>query len=57
MTKLVHTICYKLRWKGLNQDKGPVSLDEYQKAERKIPKVLHKDASLTEFVALTGKKE
>ena len=56
-TKLVHTVCYTLRCKNFNQLKGPISLDKYHKAERKIFKLVQKEAFPTEYAALTKKKE
>ena len=56
---LDHTICYILRWKSLNQLKGPISLDANfvgQKAEQRIFKLVQKEAFPTEYAALTEKK-
>ena len=53
-TLLVHTICYILRWKSLNQLEGPISLDEYQNSGAND---IQKDASPTEYAAWTEKKE
>ena len=55
--KIVHIICYIIRWKSLNQLKGPMSLDEYQKAERMMFKLVQTEAFPTEYVAFTEKKE
>ena len=54
--KFVHTICYSLHWKRLNQLKGPISLDEYQKAERMTFKLVQREAFPTEYAALTERK-
>ena len=55
--KTVHTVCYIIRWKSLNQLKGPISLDEYQKAERMMFKLVQTEAFPTEYVVFTEKKE
>ena len=47
--KLVHIICNILRWKSPNQLKGPFSLDEYQKAERMIFKLVEKKTERKEL--------
>ena len=51
------TLFATLRWKNLNQPKGPISLDEYRKAERVIIKMVQTEAFPTEIEALTEKEE
>ena len=56
-TKLVHSICYILRCKSLNQIKGSISLDEYQEAEQMMISLVQKEAFPTDYAALTENKE
>ena len=55
--KLIHTICYVLRWRRFNQNRGVTSLDEYHHAERIIFKLVQKEVFMTEYDALFNGKE
>ena len=54
---LIHSICYKLRWRRFNQVRGVISLDEYHYAERLIFKLIQKEAFSTEYDALIKRKK
>ena len=56
-TKLIHTICYILRWRRRNQNRGVISLDEYHNAERITLKLIQKESFTTEYDTLVNGKE
>ena len=56
-TKLIHTVCYVLRWRRFNQNRGVISLDEYHHAEQIIFKLVQKEVFMTEYDALIIGKE
>ena len=56
-TKLIHTICYILRWRRRNQKRGVISLDEYHYAERITFKLSQKESFTTEYDTLVNGKE
>ena len=56
-TKLIHTICYILRWRGSNRVRGLISLDEYHYAGRITFKLIQKESFTTEDDTLVKGKE
>ena len=56
-TKLFHTICYILRWRRRNQNRGVISLDEYHYAEQFTFKLIQKESFTTEYDTLVNGKE
>ena len=56
-TKLIHTICYILRWRSSNRVRGLISLDEYHYAERITFKLIQKESFTTEYGTLVNGKE
>ena len=56
-TKLIHTICYILRWRSSNRVRLLISLDEYHYAERITFKLMQKESFTTEYDTLVNGKE
>ena len=51
-TKLIHTICFILRWRSSKRVRGLISLDECYYAERILFKLIQKESFTTEYDAL-----
>ena len=56
-TKLIHTICYILRWRNSNRVGGLISLVEYHYTEEIIFKSIQKESFATEYDTLVNGKE